>query len=50
MIIPTYNRAEFLRSAIESALNQTFNGIEIIASDDKSTDNTREVVRIFKDE
>ena len=50
VIIPTYNRAEFLRTAIESALNQTFNDIEIIVSDDKSTDYTREVVESFEDE
>jgi glycosyltransferase involved in cell wall biosynthesis len=49
VIIPTYNRAEFLRSAIKSALRQTFTDFEIIVSDDKSTDHTREVVRSFKD-
>jgi len=49
VIIPTYNRAEFLRSAIVSALNQTFKDIEMIVADDKSTDHTREVVRSFKD-
>ena len=49
VIIPTYNRAEFLRSAIESALKQTFTDIEIIVSDDKSTDHTQEVVESFKD-
>ena len=49
VIIPTYNRAEFLRSAIESALNQTFTDLEIIVSDDKSTDHTREVVKSFND-
>jgi len=50
VIIPTYNRAEFLRSAIASALSQIFTDLEIIISDDKSTDNTREVVETFKDE
>ena len=49
VIIPTYNRAEFLRSAIESALKQTFTDIEIIVSDDKSTDHTQELVESFKD-
>jgi glycosyltransferase involved in cell wall biosynthesis len=49
VIIPTYNRAELLRSAIESARNQTFKDLEIIVSDDKSTDHTREVVESFKD-
>ena len=50
VILPTYNRAEFLRSAIESVLKQTYTDLEIIVSDDKSTDHTEEVVRSFKDE
>ena len=49
VIIPTYNRAEFLRSAIESALSQTFKDLEVVVADDKSTDHTREVVESFKD-
>ena len=49
VIMPTYNRAEFLRSAIESVLKQTFKDLEIIVSDDKSTDHTRELVKSFKD-
>jgi glycosyltransferase involved in cell wall biosynthesis len=49
VIIPTCNRAEFLRSAIESVLMQTFSDFEIIVSDDKSTDHTREVIKGFKD-
>jgi len=49
VIIPTHNRAEFLRTAILSALNQTFRDIEIIVADDKSTDHTQEVVKSFKD-
>ena len=50
VIIPTYNRAEFLGSAIESALKQTFTDLEIIVSDDMSTDNTRELVESFEDQ
>ena len=50
VIIPTYNRAEFLGCAIKSALNQTFKDIEIVVADDRSTDNTPELVRSFDDE
>ena len=50
VIIPTYNRVELLRFAIESVLEQTFTNFEIIVSDDKSTDNTRDVVGDFSDE
>lgn len=49
VIIPTFNRAELLRSAIKSAINQTFQDIEIIVSDDGSTDHTKEVVESYKD-
>lgn len=49
VIIPTHNRAEFLSCAIESVLRQTFTDLEIIVSDDKSTDHTQEVVKGFKD-
>src|SRR5262247_210211 len=49
VIIPTHNRAEFLRSAIISVLNQTFQDFEIIIIDDASKDHTREVIANFKD-
>lgn len=48
--IPTYNRADkFLRETLTCALNQTYNNIEILVSDNCSTDNTEEVVRSFDD-
>jgi len=47
--IPTYNQPEFLRQAIQSVLNQTFQDFEVIVVDDCSTDNTPEVVRQFDD-
>src|SRR5215510_16389067 len=49
VIIPTYNRAEFLRLAITSVLNQTFQDFEIIVVDDASEDHTHEVVSDFSD-
>jgi len=49
VIIPTHNRAEFLRSAITSVLNQTFQDFEIVIVDDASKDHTREVVANFND-
>lgn len=47
IIIPTYNRAEFLPRAINSVLDQTFQDWELIISDDGSTDHTEEVVERF---
>ena len=49
VIIPTHNRAEFLRSAITSVLNQTFQDFEIAIIDDASKDHTRAVITNFND-
>jgi glycosyltransferase involved in cell wall biosynthesis len=38
IVIPVYNGADFLREAIESALNQTYARIEVIVVNDGSTD------------
>jgi glycosyltransferase involved in cell wall biosynthesis len=50
IIIPTYNRSFYLKESIESILNQDYNDIEIIISDNNSTDDTGIVVQNFKDE
>src|SRR5690242_9857238 len=48
--IPTFNRARWLREAIESVLGQTFTGYRLIVSDNASEDDTPDVVRSFGDE
>jgi glycosyltransferase involved in cell wall biosynthesis len=50
VIIPTYNRADCLRSAIASVLGQTFQDFEIIVVDDASNDNTAETVAAIQDQ
>ncbi|MDX1637134.1 MAG: glycosyltransferase family A protein [Balneolaceae bacterium] len=48
--IPTYNRADkYLRSTLECAVGQTYDNIEILVSDNCSTDHTGEVVRSIDD-
>jgi glycosyltransferase involved in cell wall biosynthesis len=38
--IPTFNRAEMLKRSIESALNQDYENVEVLISDNASTDQT----------
>lgn len=50
VIIPTYNRADRLRRAIQSVRSQTFKDWKLVVVDDGSTDNTEEVVKNISDE
>src|SRR5262249_5784828 len=45
--LPVYNGQKFLRSAIDSALNQTFENFELLISDDCSEDGTRQTIDEF---
>ena len=45
VIIPVYNQEEMISEAIESALAQTYDQIEIIVVDNGSTDHTSELLR-----
>jgi glycosyltransferase involved in cell wall biosynthesis len=49
VIIPTYNRPEYLKQAIASAVKQTYTNIEIIVSDNCSEENTQAIVESFGD-
>ena len=44
IIITTHNRSDVIGRAIESAINQTYNNIEVIIVDDHSTDKTNLIV------
>lgn len=48
IIIPTYNRASLIGETLDSVLEQTYPNWECIVVDDGSTDNTEEVVEVFK--
>ena len=49
IIIPTYNRANFIGEAVASALGQDYHDIEVIVIDDGSTDETEDVLATFRD-
>lgn len=49
VVIPTYNRAEYLRVAIASVLSQTYENFELLVLDNCSQDHTQEVVESFSD-
>jgi glycosyltransferase involved in cell wall biosynthesis len=49
IVIPTYNRANFILKAVESYLQQDYSNFEIIVVDDGSTDSTKKEVLSIKD-
>jgi glycosyltransferase involved in cell wall biosynthesis len=50
IIIPIFNAEKYIKQLLESLFNQTYEGdFEIIAVDNKSTDNSREILNKYKD-
>jgi len=49
IVIPVHNGEEYIKEAIDSCLNQTYENIEIIVVDDKSTDNTLKILQEYRD-
>lgn len=49
VLIPAYNRGEYVAEAIQSVLDQTYTDFEVVVVDDGSIDNTAEVVKQFSD-
>ena len=47
IVVVCYNQAQFLGEAIESALAQTYQFVEILVVDDGSTDETAQVAAAF---
>ena len=50
VIIPTYNRTDYLKEAIESVLTQTYECIDILVSDNGTDNSTKNMIEcLFKD-
>lgn len=47
--MPTYNGASFIEETLNSAINQSYKNIEIIITDDHSSDNTLNICKQFAD-
>ena len=44
VVIPTYNRRDYLRLTLDSVFAQTFTDYEVVVVDDGSTDGTRQML------
>lgn len=49
IVMPVYNTEMYVKEAIESVLNQSFEDFEFIIIDDGSTDNTCSIIQSFDD-
>jgi glycosyltransferase involved in cell wall biosynthesis len=47
VLLPVYNRENYVRQAVDSVLNQTFDNFELLAIDDGSTDRSAEVLKSY---
>jgi glycosyltransferase involved in cell wall biosynthesis len=47
IIINNFNYSNYIGTCIESALNQTYENVEIIVADDGSTDNSRAIIESY---
>ena len=47
VIVPAFNAEPYIRETLDSVLAQDYPGLEVIVSDDGSTDGTRECVRSY---
>ncbi|MCQ2743730.1 MAG: glycosyltransferase [bacterium] len=49
IIITNYNKSDYIKEAIESAINQTYKNVEVVIIDDCSTDNSFDLIQNYKE-
>lgn len=49
ILVPNYNYAQYLEQCFKSILNQTYDNIEVIFSDNNSSDNSYEIAKLYED-
>jgi glycosyltransferase involved in cell wall biosynthesis len=47
IVLPTYNGSKYISQSIESCLEQSYDHLEIIVTDDASTDHTMDIVKAY---
>ena len=50
VVVPLFNKEEFIASTLESILGQTFANFELILVNDGSTDDSLEILKTFRDD
>lgn len=48
VVIPTYNRGEYISETLKSVLSQTYTDFEVVVVDDGSTDDTKRILQPFE--
>ncbi len=48
IIVPSFNKGQFIEETILSIINQSYNKIELIVIDAESTDNTHSVLEKYQ--
>jgi len=49
ILIPSYNNSKYIRLSIESALSQVYENLEVIVSDDNSSDDSLNIIKSIYD-
>ena len=48
VIIPNFNKGNYISEAIESVINQTYKNWKLYIIDDNSTDNSKKILQRYK--